>query len=58
MLLETLKKILAAVGVYLCMLGLLKAAIHTLMLYVDDGYKDFDLYGAKAKNANSIHWNK
>ena len=29
MLLETLKKILAAVGVYLCMLGLLKAAIHT-----------------------------
>ena len=31
---------------------------YTLMLYVDDGYKDFDLYGAKAKNANSIHWNK
>lgn len=29
MLLETLKKILAAVGVYLCMLGLPKAAIHT-----------------------------
>lgn len=29
MLLETLKKILAAVGVYLCMFGLLKAAIHT-----------------------------
>lgn len=29
MLLETLKKILAAAGVYLCMLGLLKAAIHT-----------------------------
>lgn len=29
MLLETLKKVLAAVGVYLCMLGLLKAAIHT-----------------------------
>ena len=28
MLLETLKKILAAVGVYLCMLGLLKVAIH------------------------------
>lgn len=31
---------------------------YTLMLYVDDGYKNFDLYGAKAKNANSIHWNK
>ena len=29
MLLENLKKVLAAVGVYLCMLGLLKAAIHT-----------------------------
>lgn len=29
MLLETLKKVLAAVGVYLCMLGLLKATIHT-----------------------------
>lgn len=29
MLLETLKKILAAAGAYLCMLGLLKAAIHT-----------------------------
>ena len=29
MLLETLKKVLAAVGVYLCILGLLKAAIHT-----------------------------
>lgn len=29
MLLETLKKILAAVGVYLCIFGLLKAAIHT-----------------------------
>lgn len=29
MLLETLKKVLAAVGVYLCMLSLLKAAIHT-----------------------------
>lgn len=31
---------------------------YTLMLYVDDGYKNFDLYGAKAKNASSIHWNK
>lgn len=31
---------------------------YTLMLYVDDGYKNFELYGAKAKNANSIHWNK
>lgn len=31
---------------------------YTLMLYVDDGYKNFDLYGAKVKNANSIHWNK
>lgn len=29
MLLETMKKVLAAVGVYLCMLGLLKAAIYT-----------------------------
>ena len=29
MLLETLKKALAAVGVYLCIFGLLKAAIHT-----------------------------
>jgi len=29
MLLETMEKVLAAVGVYLCMLGLLKAAIHT-----------------------------
>ena len=29
MLLETMKKVLAAAGVYLCMLGLLKAAIHT-----------------------------
>lgn len=29
MLLETLKKILAAVGVYLCIFGLLKAAILT-----------------------------
>lgn len=74
MLLETMKKVLAAVGVYLCIFGLLKAAIHTnyaiqekngslydrytLMLYVDDGYKNFDLYGAKAKNANSIRWNK
>ena len=29
MLLEILKKVIAAVGVYLCMLGLLKAAIHT-----------------------------
>lgn len=29
MLLETLKKILAAVGVYLCLFGLVKAAIHT-----------------------------
>lgn len=29
MLLETMKKVLAAVGVYLCMIGLLKAAIHT-----------------------------
>lgn len=29
MLPETMKKVLAAVGVYLCMLGLLKAAIHT-----------------------------
>lgn len=29
MLLETMEKVLAAVCVYLCMLGLLKAAIHT-----------------------------
>lgn len=29
MLLETMKKVLTAAGVYLCMLGLLKAAIHT-----------------------------
>lgn len=29
MLLENLKKVLAAIGVYLCMFGLLKAAIHT-----------------------------
>lgn len=28
MLLETMKKVLAAVGVYLCIFGLLKAAIH------------------------------
>ena len=29
MLLETLKKVLAAVGVYMCLFGLVKAAIHT-----------------------------
>lgn len=29
MLLETLKKILAAVGVYMCLFGLVKTAIHT-----------------------------
>lgn len=29
MLLETMKKVLAAVGVYLCIFGLLKAVIHT-----------------------------
>lgn len=29
MIMETLKKALAAAGAYLCMLGLLKAAMHT-----------------------------
>lgn len=31
---------------------------YTLMLYVDDGYKNFELYGAKAKTVDFIHWNK
>lgn len=31
---------------------------YTLMLYVDDSYKNFELYGAKAKTVDFIHWNK
>lgn len=31
---------------------------YTLMLYVDDGYKNFDLHGAKVTTVDFIHWNK
>lgn len=30
---------------------------YDLMLYVDDGYKNFDIYGAKVKRARNITWN-
>lgn len=31
---------------------------YTLMLYVDDGYKNFDLHGAKVTTVDFIHWSK
>lgn len=31
---------------------------YTLMLYVDDGYKNFDLHGAKVTTVDFIHWRK
>lgn len=43
MLLETLKKILAAVGVYLCLLATAKVAVHT-------SYAEYDIAITSGEN--------
>ena len=31
---------------------------YDLMIYVDDSYENYEIYGAKVKTSKAIHWNK